>query len=77
MGLHHPAVSAGLVLFTVLGGATVETVQIAIWGTLLAIVLSIPLSFLGARNTSPHIVVFHLTRLLLNALARSTNWCLR
>ena len=53
---------------TVLGGATVETVQIAIWGTLLAIILSIPLSFLGARNTSPHIVVFHLTRLLLNAL---------
>jgi phosphonate transport system permease protein len=52
----------------VLGGATVETVQIAIWGTLLAIILSIPLSFLGARNTSPHIVVFHLTRLLLNAL---------
>ena len=31
---------------TVLGGATVETVQIAIWGTLLAIILSIPLSFL-------------------------------
>jgi len=51
-----------------LGGATIETVQIAIWGTLLAVILSIPLSFLGARNTSPHIIVFHLTRLLLNAL---------
>jgi len=54
--------------FVLLGGATIETVQIAIWGTLLAIILSIPLSFLGARNTTPHIVVFHLTRLLLNAL---------
>jgi phosphonate transport system permease protein len=52
----------------VLGGATIETVQIAIWGTLLAIIMSIPLSFLGARNTTPHILVFHFTRLLLNAL---------
>jgi len=51
-----------------LGGATIETVQIAIWGTLLAVIFSIPLAFLGARNTTPHIVVFHLTRLLLNAL---------
>jgi phosphonate transport system permease protein len=30
--------------------------------------MSIPLSFLGARNTTPHIIVFHLTRLLLNSL---------
>lgn len=52
--------------------ATVETVQIAVWGTLIAILLSIPLALLGARNTTPHIVVFHLTRLLLNAL-RSIN----
>ncbi len=53
---------------SVLGQATIETIQIAIWGTLLAIILSIPLSFLGARNTTPHIIVFHLTRMLLNAL---------
>src|SRR5439155_24583342 len=52
----------------VLGGATIETVQIAIWGTLLAIIWSIPLSFLGARNPTPHSVVFHLTSVLLNAL---------
>jgi len=52
--------------------ATIETLQIAVWGTLIAILLSIPLAFLGARNTTPHIVVFHLTRLLLNAL-RSIN----
>jgi phosphonate transport system permease protein len=51
-----------------LGGATVETIQIAIWGTLLAIIMSIPLAFLGARNTTPHILVFHATRILLNAL---------
>ena len=52
----------------VLGTATIETIQIAIWGTLLAIIFSIPLAFLGARNTTPHIIVFHLTRLLLNSL---------
>src|SRR4051812_13042200 len=44
---------------SVLGQATIETIQIAIWGTLLAIILSIPLSFLAARNTTPHVVVFH------------------
>ncbi len=38
-----------------LGGATVETIQIAVWGTLLAVLFSIPLSLLAARNTTPHI----------------------
>lgn len=52
--------------------ATVETVQIAVWGTLIAIVLSIPFALLGARNTTPHVLVFHATRLFLNAL-RSIN----
>jgi phosphonate transport system permease protein len=51
-----------------LGGATVETLQIAVWGTLIAIVMSIPLALLGAKNTTPHIVVFHATRMFLNAL---------
>ena len=67
-----------------LGRAVVETIQIAVWGTLLAVVFSIPLSLLAARNTTPlimlpwftdlwqrlgfHLLVFHLTRLLLNIL---------
>ena len=55
-----------------LRAATVETVQIAVWGTLIAIVLSIPLALLGARNTTPHVLVFHATRVFLNAL-RSIN----
>src|SRR5688572_30884193 len=46
-----------------LGGATLETVQIAVWGTVIAILLSIPLALLGARNTTPHPVVFHVTRM--------------
>jgi phosphonate transport system permease protein len=57
---------------SLLGDATVETVQIAVWGTLIAIGLSIPFSLLGARNTTPHPLVFHATRLFLNAL-RSIN----
>lgn len=52
--------------------ATIESVQIAVWGTVIAIVLSIPLALLGARNTAPHVTVFHGTRTLLNAL-RSIN----
>ena len=67
-----------------LGRATVETIQIAVWGTLLAVVFSIPLSLLAARNTTPlirlpwfnehwerlglHLLVFHATRMFLNVL---------
>lgn len=51
-----------------LGQATLETVQVAVWGTLIAILLSIPFALLGARNTTPHAIVFHVTRLFLNAL---------
>jgi phosphonate transport system permease protein len=51
-----------------LRAATIETIQIAVWGTLLAIAFSIPLAILGARNTTPHVLVFHATRLLLNGL---------
>lgn len=68
-GRMFPPDLAHLALLT---DATVETVQIAVWGTLIAIFLSIPLALLGARNTTPHVVVFHLIRLLLNAL-RSIN----
>ena len=67
-----------------LGRALVETIQIAVWGTLLAVVFSIPMSLLAARNTTPliilpwftetwqrlglHLLVFHVTRLFLNML---------
>jgi phosphonate transport system permease protein len=49
-----------------------ETIQLAVWGTLLAIVLALPLCFLGARNLSPSPIVFHATRQLFNA-ARGIN----
>ncbi len=46
----------------------VETVQIAIWGTLLAVVMALPLCFVAARNLSPNLLVFHAMRQVLNAL---------
>jgi phosphonate transport system permease protein len=45
-----------------------ETVQIALWGTLLAVVMALPLCFLAARNLSPHLAVFHSMRQVLNGL---------
>ena len=44
----------------------IETVQIAIWGTLLAIILAVPFCFLAARNLTPNRLVFQLTRQFFN-----------
>jgi phosphonate transport system permease protein len=49
-----------------------ETVQLAVWGTLLAIVLALPLCFLAARNLTPSPAVFHVARQVFNA-ARGIN----
>ena len=46
----------------------VETVQIALWGTLLSVLLALPLCFLGARNLSPNLALFHATRQVFNAV---------
>jgi len=45
-----------------------ETIEIAIWGTTLAVVLAIPLGILAAKNASPHPIIYALSRLILNAL---------
>jgi phosphonate transport system permease protein len=44
----------------------VETLQMAVVGTLLGIVLSIPFGLLAARNVAPHPWVYGATRMLLN-----------
>ncbi|RVT50231.1 phosphonate ABC transporter, permease protein PhnE [Rubrivivax albus] len=44
----------------------IETIQIAIWGTLLAIFLAVPVCFLAARNLTPNMAVFHVTRQVFN-----------
>jgi phosphonate transport system permease protein len=46
--------------------ALIETVQMALIGTTLAIVLSLPFSVLAARNVAPHRLVYQGMRLLLN-----------
>ena len=46
----------------------VDTVAMSIAGTALCVALSFGLGFLGARNTSPHPVVYAATRMLLNAM---------
>lgn len=57
---------------TFLLAPTVETVQIAAWGTVIAVIASAPLALLAARNTSPHPIVYFVTRIFLNLL-RSIN----
>ncbi len=53
-----------------LAGPTVETLQISIWGTTLAIIFTIPFGLAAARNISPHPAVYGAARFVLNA-ARS------
>ncbi|HEY9855745.1 MAG TPA: phosphonate ABC transporter, permease protein PhnE [Stenomitos sp.] len=49
-------------------GATIQTIQMALAGTFLATLFAFPLSFLAARNTSPHPVVYHGIKLTVNFL---------
>ena len=46
----------------------VVTVCIALWGTLLAVVIAVPLGLLGARNLAPHPVVYLLARRAMDLL---------
>jgi phosphonate transport system permease protein len=39
-----------------------ESLEIALWGTLLAILLGIPLAFFGARNYTPHPILYRMSR---------------
>lgn len=45
-----------------------DTLAMSIAGTAIAVSASVPLAFLAARNTTPHPVVFHITRTILNGL---------
>jgi phosphonate transport system permease protein len=48
--------------------AIAETVQMALIGTTVAVVLAVPFGLLAARNTSPHRVVYQGTRIVLNII---------
>jgi phosphonate transport system permease protein len=43
-------------------GLMLETIEIAAWGTLIAIVSAIPLAYFGARNYSPHASILFIAR---------------
>lgn len=45
-----------------------DTLAMSVAGTALAVMLSLPLAFLAARNTTPHPVVYQLARGVLNGL---------
>ncbi|PPR17606.1 MAG: Phosphate-import permease protein PhnE [Alphaproteobacteria bacterium MarineAlpha9_Bin7] len=45
-----------------------ETVEMALLGTLVAAVISLPLGFLGARNASPHPFISHMVRACLSSV---------
>lgn len=49
-------------------GPLFDTMAMSIAGTALAVSLSFPLALLAARNTSPHPLVYHTARTLLNFL---------
>lgn len=49
-------------------GATLETVQMALAGTFLALLAAFPLGFLAARNMTPHPYVYYIVRGALNLI---------
>ncbi len=59
-----------LIGYPVIIDSIIETAQIAIIGTLASILVAIPFALLAARNTTPHPIIYQVTRLFLN-LVRS------
>lgn len=51
-----------------LGLRMLETIEMAVLGTAVAIVFSVPLALLAARNTSPHVAIGWLTTYILTAI---------
>lgn len=49
-------------------GATLQTIQMAFAGTVLALFVAFPIAFLGAVNTTPHPAVYHVIKLVTNFL---------
>lgn len=49
-------------------GPAIQTLQIALWGTVLAVVLALPMSLLAAKNITPSKPLYHIARQVLNVL---------
>lgn len=67
--LHVPRIGLSGVEFEfpIIVYAIIETIQMAVIGTTLAIVITSPFAVLAARNVSPHPAVYQVTRFALNA----------
>jgi phosphonate transport system permease protein len=64
-----PVGATGLVLAVPeVAFAIIETIQMAVIGTSLAVIISLPFGLLAARNTSPHRFVYQATRMVLNLI---------
>lgn len=68
LGLTIPALGFAAVSIPTILLAIIETAQMAVIGTSMSIVLSIPFGLLAARNTTPNRYVYQATRLLLNMI---------
>lgn len=44
----------------------IDTLAMSVAGTAIAVILSLPLCILAARNTTPHPILFHVARTILN-----------
>jgi len=51
-----------------LGSHMLETIEMTFIATSIALVISLPLGVLAAKNTSPHAAIFHVTRNLLSLM---------
>lgn len=47
---------------------TAETISVGFWGTLLGILVSVPLGIFSAKNTSPNAVIYNTSKELVNLL---------
>lgn len=55
-----------LIGYPIILNSIVETIQIALIGSLAGVIVSIPFALLAARNISPHPVIYQATRIFLN-----------
>jgi len=49
-----------------IGKALLETFQMAVLGTILGVIISVPMAILAARGLSPHPLVYHTTRSVIS-----------
>lgn len=49
-----------------IGGALLETFQMAVVGTILGVIISLPMAILAARGLSPHPLVYHTARSIIS-----------